>query len=282
MMAGVRASAVFLLFISDGVMERPWVQKELAEAFRHQKPILLVVETDSRFGKPSLDVERLAKIQVDAAGQPLLLPQQIDWLFAEVQAIPMRRQKFEREAMLGELEINGRKASAGVSCQAKRPPIHLTNPPRPSAAEWVATKDLRHAARVQLPSPVTTTSVVAPSSTLATPDRTTQLTLELLRAHEQQTTEGMAAMLVAQEQLVKQVLQLGEELRAVAAVGVPVPPPNSNSLRGLDSSSHGDENVEGSEEETLLIAEDSTLGDDHQSLSHVVGFRSPKGNHGAA
>ena len=67
-------------------------------------------------------------------------------------------------------------------------------------------------------------------------------------------------MLAAQEQLVKQVLQLGEELRAVAAVGVPVPPPNSNTLRGLDSS-HGDEDGEGPEEETLLVPENSTLGD---------------------
>jgi hypothetical protein len=39
MMAGVASSAVFLLFITEGCIERYFVQREIAEAFRLRKPI---------------------------------------------------------------------------------------------------------------------------------------------------------------------------------------------------------------------------------------------------
>jgi hypothetical protein len=41
---GVADSEVFVLFLTDGVMERPFVQLEVAEALRLQKRIILLHE----------------------------------------------------------------------------------------------------------------------------------------------------------------------------------------------------------------------------------------------
>ena len=41
---GVRGSAVFVLFLSRGVLERPFVRFEVAEALKHGKPIQLLHE----------------------------------------------------------------------------------------------------------------------------------------------------------------------------------------------------------------------------------------------
>jgi|EP01044_Picomonas_judraskeda_P001922 hypothetical protein len=42
MMAGVKESAVFLLFLTQGAVERYFVQREMAEAFKLRKPIMLM------------------------------------------------------------------------------------------------------------------------------------------------------------------------------------------------------------------------------------------------
>jgi hypothetical protein len=46
---GVERSGVFLLFLSEGVMSRPFVQLEVREAMRLNKTIILVHEQDTRF-----------------------------------------------------------------------------------------------------------------------------------------------------------------------------------------------------------------------------------------
>lgn len=135
MMAGVRASAVFLLFITDGVLEREFVQRELSQAFRLRKPIMLLIEQDSRFGKASFEKERLCSLHTNETGTPFLVPAQLDWLFMECNAIPLRRPKHERSAMLDKLEDNALKATAGVSSVAKRPPMKLSTLVPPSTEE---------------------------------------------------------------------------------------------------------------------------------------------------
>jgi hypothetical protein len=46
---GVERSGVFLLFLSEGVMSRPFVHLEVREALRLNKTIILVHEQDTRF-----------------------------------------------------------------------------------------------------------------------------------------------------------------------------------------------------------------------------------------
>ena len=50
MRKGVVNTAAFLLFLSDGVLARSFVQFEIREAMTRQKMILLVHESDARFG----------------------------------------------------------------------------------------------------------------------------------------------------------------------------------------------------------------------------------------
>ena len=52
MMAGVEGSAVFLLFLTEGCIERYFVQAEMRQAFKLGKPFMLMYETDDRFGRP--------------------------------------------------------------------------------------------------------------------------------------------------------------------------------------------------------------------------------------
>jgi hypothetical protein len=46
----VQKSAIFLLYLTEGSLSRPFVQKELREAFRRRKPMMWLFETDPRFG----------------------------------------------------------------------------------------------------------------------------------------------------------------------------------------------------------------------------------------
>ena len=48
MIAGIRESPVFLLFLTAGALERPFVQLELRTARREQREVLLVHEEDAR------------------------------------------------------------------------------------------------------------------------------------------------------------------------------------------------------------------------------------------
>ena len=50
MRQGIETAAVFLLFLSKSVLERPFCQFEIREAVALKKPMLLIHESDSRFG----------------------------------------------------------------------------------------------------------------------------------------------------------------------------------------------------------------------------------------
>jgi hypothetical protein len=131
MMAGVKDSAVFVLFLTDGTTERFYVQLEIREAFRLQKPILMIEETDDRFGKPNYAKESKLVVHTDqVTGSPVLDEKQLAWLFSEVTAIPVRRQAHELAGFLDEVE---RQTSLAIGGAGKRPPAELRNA-TPSAA----------------------------------------------------------------------------------------------------------------------------------------------------
>ena len=50
MVEGVQHSAIFVLFMTKGVFKRPYVRLEIEQAFKFDKPILLVHEDDERHG----------------------------------------------------------------------------------------------------------------------------------------------------------------------------------------------------------------------------------------
>ena len=50
MIAGVARSRCVLLFLNAGVLSRPFVQREMSEAMRLKKPLVLVHEVDPRYG----------------------------------------------------------------------------------------------------------------------------------------------------------------------------------------------------------------------------------------
>ena len=130
-MAGVKDSAVFVLFLTDGTTERFYVQLEIREAFRLQKPILMIEETDDRFGKPNYAKEsKLVPHMDQVTGSPVLDEKQLAWLFSEVTAIPVRRQAHELGGFLDEVE---RQTLLAIGGAGKRPPAELCNA-TPSAA----------------------------------------------------------------------------------------------------------------------------------------------------
>ena len=84
-MAGVRGAAVSVLFLTDGTTERFYVQLELREAFRLQKPVIMFQETDDRFGKPDYVKESKPTLHIDPATQRSILDAtHFEWLFSEV------------------------------------------------------------------------------------------------------------------------------------------------------------------------------------------------------
>jgi len=98
MMSGVQGSEVFFLFLSEGVMERYFVQLEIRQAFREGKYIMLMHEADERRGKVDFAAEMGAEIQTDKeTKQPLLSHDQVDWLFG-LQSITREEKKDEGRA----------------------------------------------------------------------------------------------------------------------------------------------------------------------------------------
>ena len=125
MMAGVKGSAVFLLFLTEGTIERYFVQREMSEAFSLRKPFMLMYETDDRFGRPDFGAEMKAKRQKGKDGEYLLTEEQIAWLFGECVGIPVRREAHELSSMLEEIETHARNAIQGEPGKAKLPPPEL-------------------------------------------------------------------------------------------------------------------------------------------------------------
>ena len=88
MRKGVVNTAAFLLFLSDGVLARSFVQFEIREAMARQKMILLVHESDARFG--AFDF-RTGRAEAPADLQELLDTHE---------SLPFRRRGYERDGML--------------------------------------------------------------------------------------------------------------------------------------------------------------------------------------
>merc|ERR1712150_466662 len=90
MAEGVRQSAVFILFLSAGVFERPFVKFEIETAIKLGKPIKLVHEEDERHGR--FEFSEFAQA-----------PEHIRLLGQDHESLPYRRRKFEAHAFFTEL-----------------------------------------------------------------------------------------------------------------------------------------------------------------------------------
>jgi hypothetical protein len=91
MRRGIQQAAAFLLFLSEGVLERPFCQFEIREAMALNKPMLLIHESDPRFG--SFDFGKAGSIA------PADLKEMLD----SHESLPFRRRGYERDGMLQSL-----------------------------------------------------------------------------------------------------------------------------------------------------------------------------------
>ena len=96
MMDGVVRANVFVLFMSKGVFERPFVLKELRCALQHDKPILLAHETDSRHGAFDFNV-----------------PSSLRPLTNDIESEGWQRVVELRAAVMGKIETRVRALAAG-------------------------------------------------------------------------------------------------------------------------------------------------------------------------
>ena len=92
MKEGVRNSAVFVLFMSKGVFMRPYVKLEVLEALNSGKPIILVHETDTRFGSFAFQGEDVLDEEYKKIVHELLLQ--------EYESIGWERRDFKLAAVL--------------------------------------------------------------------------------------------------------------------------------------------------------------------------------------
>lgn len=96
MMKGVQRSAAVILFLNDSVLTRNFVQKEIREALKHKKKVILVHEADGRHGAPlnsfgGFDFERVCVLQA---------PDDLRNLHANHESIAYQRRKALRDAMI--------------------------------------------------------------------------------------------------------------------------------------------------------------------------------------
>jgi hypothetical protein len=91
MRRGIQQAAAFLLFLSEGVLERPFCQFEIREALALNKPMLLIHESDPRFG--SFDFGKAGSTA------PADLKEMLD----SHESLPFRRRGYERDGMLQSL-----------------------------------------------------------------------------------------------------------------------------------------------------------------------------------
>jgi len=92
MVKGVEASRCLLVFLSKGVLTRPFCILEIRKARSMKRPILFIHEEDRR----TKGFAEIYEIKDEA-------PEDLKDLFAQVESIPFRRRKFEEDAMLAEL-----------------------------------------------------------------------------------------------------------------------------------------------------------------------------------
>ena len=95
MKEGVRKSAVFILFLSEGVFTRPYVRLEVMEALDAGKLIVLIHETDQRFGKFCFHDEKC----IDEDYRGLVH----NFLLKELESIGWERRDYKMAAVLTRL-----------------------------------------------------------------------------------------------------------------------------------------------------------------------------------
>jgi hypothetical protein len=85
-----------LIFLSNGVMSRPFCNKEQRWGKAYQCNLIGILETDSRHGAPQ-PPEKIFKQEKDSA------PEDLKHLLDDVEFMPYRRREFELEAMVKEI-----------------------------------------------------------------------------------------------------------------------------------------------------------------------------------
>ena len=88
MKTGIEKSENYVLFLSEGVATRPFVQLELRHALPLEKPIILVHEEDARHGK--FEFSEWAESA----------PEDLKGVLNGIESLPFRRRGYERESML--------------------------------------------------------------------------------------------------------------------------------------------------------------------------------------
>lgn len=91
MLDGIRRARIYLLFLSDSVMTREYVQFEARCALKLGLPILLMHETDPNHGA------------VNFAKETAHAPDDLKPMLSHHESIPWRRRKFEQDAVLDKL-----------------------------------------------------------------------------------------------------------------------------------------------------------------------------------
>lgn len=103
MMQGVDNSKCLLMFLSKGVMTRPFCQGELRRAIKNKKPILFVHEDQ----KSAQGYAEIYEMRDEA-------PEDLRFLFKDVESLPFRRRKYEVDSMMNELSRRIQVACEGV------------------------------------------------------------------------------------------------------------------------------------------------------------------------
>ena len=88
MLSGIEESAAFVLFLSAGVLSRPYCQMEIRAAVRLKKPVVLLHEADARYN--AFDF-RAAYEEAEPDLKELL---------DSHESLPFRRRGYERDGML--------------------------------------------------------------------------------------------------------------------------------------------------------------------------------------
>jgi hypothetical protein len=114
---GIEGAASFLVFLSEGILDRPFCQFEIREALALRKPMQLIHESDPRFG--AFDFGKAG------AAAPADLKAMLD----NHESLPFRRRGYERDGMLQTLiERAGFKALLG-DARASATAIELAKVP---------------------------------------------------------------------------------------------------------------------------------------------------------
>ena len=117
MRQGVRSSDIFILFLTNAVLSRPFCLKEIAWALEFEKPILVVIETAARFWPFDVARWRRDELRLDAernwavdprlkstyAQCPGAIKVFVESCVAGGRAMPFRRRHFEVDALAREI-----------------------------------------------------------------------------------------------------------------------------------------------------------------------------------